>query len=162
MSAMHPDPSGGPERRIKALVPPELPRRSPPQPLVLPPLPAIALPSNVDPDAVLLDAARLDGSGRISARTLLAELDWPPGQRLQATVVADAVLIYAAPNGAHRVGSRGDLPVPGPARDLTGLHPRDLVVLVASPQHQLLIVHPAAVVTRLLTDLYTRQSREHQ
>jgi hypothetical protein len=80
----------------------------------------------------LLDTARLDGSDRISARPLLAELDWPPGRRVQVTVVDDAVLIHAIPTGPHRIGSRGDLAVPAPARELTGLHPGDLVVLVAS------------------------------
>jgi bifunctional DNA-binding transcriptional regulator/antitoxin component of YhaV-PrlF toxin-antitoxin module len=122
----------------------------------------MALPSDADPAALLLNTARLDGSGRLSTRALLAGLGWPPGRRLQATVANDAVLIHPIPTGPHRVGSRGDLAVPAPARDLTGLHPGDLALLVASPPHQVLIVHPAAVVTRLLTDLYTRQSLEQR
>jgi hypothetical protein len=110
----------------------------------------------------LLDTAGLAGSGRISTRGLLAEIGWPPGHRVRVTVVDGAVPIDPTPTGAHRVGSRGDLAVPAPARELTRLHPRDLVVLVASRLHQLLVVHPAVVVTRLLVDLYTRQSREKQ
>jgi hypothetical protein len=55
MSAVHSNPTD--ERPIGALIPAELPSRSPPQPLVLPPLPATELPGDTDPASLLLDTA---------------------------------------------------------------------------------------------------------
>ena len=65
------------EQLIAALVPVQRPRRAPvpaPQAVLPARRPTVAPP-------LLVDVARLDRSGRLSARGLLRALAWPPGHR---------------------------------------------------------------------------------
>ncbi|WP_432838543.1 hypothetical protein [Dactylosporangium sp. CA-092794] len=102
-----------------------------------------------------LDIARLDRSGRVSARSLLDQLGWRPGHRVRIDVIDGAVLIQATANGRHLIGARGDLALPVAVRQMCAVSTGDLVVLAAEPAHHLLIVHPAATVARLLANLHT-------
>src|SRR5262249_53621931 len=92
---------------IGALVPAPLPRTRP-SGAALPVLPARRCPTGQD--VPVLDLARLDRSGRLSTRSLLAALDWHPGQRADALVIAPSV------DGRHMIGSRGALTLPVAAR----------------------------------------------
>ena len=73
------------EQLIAALVPVQRPRRAPvPRPRRAPvPAPQAVLPARRPTVAppLLVDVARLDRSGRLSARGLLRALAWPPGHR---------------------------------------------------------------------------------
>ena len=110
--------------------------------------------------SVLLDMARLDASGRFSTRRLLRALDWPPGHRVDAVVVADTVVIASSPTGRQRVGSRGELAAPATARALAGIGDDGHIVLAAILEHDVLLVHAHAVVTRLLLEHYTQMAQE--
>jgi hypothetical protein len=141
------------ERLIGMVVPWPLPRPAP-SPAVLPVLPARHLPS--EPDDVLLDVARLDRSGRLSARILLRALAWTPGHRLEIDVCDAAIVVRSSDAGRHTVDRRGDLALPAAARRMCGIGTDQPVVLVAYPAAGLLVVHPAATVARLLADLHHR------
>ncbi|WP_327010747.1 hypothetical protein OHA72_27815 [Dactylosporangium sp. NBC_01737] len=141
------------EQMIAALIPTPLPRPRP-APAPLPTLPAV--PSGAAPVVPTLDIARLDRSGRVSARSLLDHLGWRPGQRLGVDVIHGAILIWPATDGQPLVGARGDLALPVAVRQMCAIRTGDLVVLAAERTHDLLIVHPAATVARLLADLHTR------
>ena len=143
----------GEERLIGVVVPRPLPRPVPP-PAVLPVLPVRHLPT--DPDGVLLDVARLDRSGRLSARGLLRALGWAFGHRVAIDVVDGAITVRSAPTGRHTVGRRGELAVPSAARQLCGIGTAQRVVLAAYQSAGLIVVHPAAAVARLIADLHHR------
>jgi hypothetical protein len=105
--------------------------------------------------------ARLDASGRFCSRSLLAALAWAPGHRVGLRVGVDAVVIASCAAGRQAVGRRGELTVPVAARMLAGLDVVAGVVLVAVPARDLLIVHPPALVARLLAGHYGRQPERH-
>ncbi|MBQ1037102.1 AbrB/MazE/SpoVT family DNA-binding domain-containing protein [Micromonospora sp. C81] len=50
------------------------------------------------------------------------------------------------------MGASGLLAIPAPIRQLCHLTAGDLVVLVAQPGRDLLLIHPARTVARLLAD----------
>jgi hypothetical protein len=141
------------EQLIGMVVPRPLPRPVPP-PTVLPVLPTRHLPA--DPDSVLLDVARLDRSGRLSARSLLRALGWASGHRVDIDVCDAAIAVTASVTGRHSVDRRGDLALPAAARHLCATSAGQPVVLAAYPSAGLIVVHPAATVARLLADLHHR------
>ncbi|WP_432973463.1 hypothetical protein [Dactylosporangium sp. CA-233914] len=141
------------EQMIAALIPAPLPRPRP-QP---PPLPSLPSPRTSPPQALPeLDIARLDRSGRVSARLLLERLGWRPGQRLRTDVADPAILIWPDHAGAPLVGARGDLTLPAAVRQMCAIAIGDLVVLAADLDRGLLVVHPEDTVARLLADLHVR------
>jgi len=149
---------GRPEQLIGALIPPATWRPGPAAPLVAPMLPRMRLPVDAVPEALLLDMASLDASGRFSARRLLRELGWLPGHRVDAVVVGDAVVFGGSATGRQSVGGRGELAVPASARSLTGLEYDNKVVLVAAMSQDVLVVHSRRAVARLLAEHYGRQA----
>ena len=130
--------------------------RPPPSPPPLPTLPSLRLPTDAAPDAALLDTARLDRSGRVHARPLLDALGWGTGHRVDIAVVSGVLVIGATPGGLHAVGSRGVLTLPAAARSMCSIEPGVPVVLLASPGQNLLVVHPASTITRLLAQHHAR------
>jgi hypothetical protein len=69
------------ERLVGALILPAVARQPAPAAPV-PMLPVLALPAEAGPGDLLLDVARVDRSGRVSARALLRALGWRCGHRL--------------------------------------------------------------------------------
>lgn len=152
--------TGRPEQLIGALVPSATRRSAPPVPLGLPALPRLSLPADAF-ESFLLDVARVDASGRFCARSLLAALAWTPGHRVDLRVGADVVVIGSSLQGRQTVGSRSELTLPVAARTLAGLDAQALVVLVAVPTRDLLIVHPPQLISRLLAEHYAAQPGIH-
>jgi hypothetical protein len=98
--------------------------------------------------------ARIDRSGRLHERRLLRALGWTPGQRLALDVVHGLIVMQPTPTGPHVLDSRGALRLPTAARQMCGIDPGPPVVLAASVGEQTLVIHPAAIVARLLTTHY--------
>ncbi|MET8312257.1 hypothetical protein [Micromonospora sp. NPDC005173] len=105
---------------------------------------------------MLFDVARPDAAGRVTARPLLRALGWTPGLALHVDVVHAAVLITPAPDGAHVVGTRQELPLPAAARHFCGIAPGDPVLLAALPGRDLFVVHPSHTIAAVLADLHAR------
>lgn len=143
------------EQLIGALVPGPI-GRPPPSPPPLPALPPLRLPTDAGADTALLDLARLDRSGRVHARPLLDALGWGAGHRVDIAVVAGVLVVGSTPGGLHVVGSRGVLTLPAAARSMCGIEPGVPVVLLASPAQNVLVVHPANTITRLLAQHHAR------
>ncbi|MFC5006263.1 hypothetical protein ACFPIJ_51645 [Dactylosporangium cerinum] len=94
------------EQMIAALIPAPLPRPRP-EPSPLPTLPAArSSGQQAGPAIPTLDIARLDRSGRVSARLLLDQLGWRPGHRVRVDVVDGAILVWPAFDGWPLVGAR--------------------------------------------------------
>jgi hypothetical protein len=143
------------EHLIGALVPAPF-RWPPPSPSPLPALPAPRLPTDAGPDAVLLEMARLDRSGRVHARALLDALGWHAGHRLDVAVVGGVLVVGSARTGLHTVGNRGVLTLPAAARSMCGIDIGPPVVLLASLPQDVVVVHPASTVCRLLAGHHAR------
>jgi hypothetical protein len=126
----------------------------------MPALPRLGVPLNVGSEPYLLDVVGLDSSGRFSSSRLLAALAWTPGHRVDLRIGVDAVLIGSRRDGRQVVGRRGELTLPASARTLAGLDAQSRVVLVAVPTADLLVVHPPALITRLL-DVHYGQPEVH-
>jgi hypothetical protein len=141
------------EQLIAALIPAPLPRARPPRP----PLPELPSPSTgSDQVEPYLDIGQLDPSGRTSARPLLHRLGWPPGHRVTFDITAGAITATSDPAGRHTIGATGLLAIPAPVRQLCNLTVGDLVVLLANPAHDLLLVYPARTVARLLAGQFVQ------
>jgi hypothetical protein len=54
------------------------------------------------------------------------------------------------------VGARGDLALPVAARTMSGIDSGEPVVLVANPSSDVLVIHTAATVAKLLTQCHAR------
>lgn len=143
---------GDVEQLVEALVPAPLPAVRP-QPASLPTLPPPAVQAA---DDVLFDVARPDAAGRVTARPLLRTLGWTPGLALHIDVVHAAVLITPAPDGAHVVGPREELPLPAAARHFCGITAGEPVLLAAFADRNLIVVHPSNTIAEALADLHTR------
>ena len=118
-------------------------------------LPAPGLPAGAAPADLLIDTARLDASGRLTARALLRALGWAPGHRVDIAVLEGVLVVGSAPAGLHVVGDRGELGLPAAARRMCGITVGLPVLLVAALPRDVLVVHPAHLIAQLLADWYT-------
>jgi hypothetical protein len=144
------------EQPIGVLVPVPLADRPRPRPAPIPALPAPRPPVDLSGAEVVLGVACPDRSGRVTERVLLNALRWGPGQRIHIRPQAGILVIVAAAAGRHAVGSRGELPLPAAARQMCGIAAGQPVLLAAFPAHDLLVIHPARRVARLLADLHAQ------
>lgn len=143
------------EQVIGALVPPKI-TRPVRAPAPLPVLPRLILPADPDVGALVVRMARLDRSGRLSARELLDVLSWRPGSRVDIGVVAGVLVAASASSGRHVVRDRGGLCLPAAVRQMCGLLTGVPVLLAASPSQEVLVVHPVDTLVRLLTEHHSR------
>lgn len=148
------------EQLITALVPARLAGDRPPSPAPLPMLPAPRLPVGAAPADLLIDTARLDASGRLTARALLRALGWTPGYRVDIAVVDGVLVVGSNLAGLHLVSDRGELGLPAAARRMCGITPSRPVLLVAALPRDVLIVHPAHLIAGLLADWYATRAGE--
>lgn len=144
-------PSRPRERLIDALLPAAAEWR--PAAVRLPMLPTPCLPAAAGPE-LLIECARIDHAGRVHARAVFDALGWEPGRRLALDTVGELIVIAPDPAGWHRIGSRGAVTLPAAARRMCGIDPGPPLVLAAAVAEQLLVVHPAATVARLLAGHY--------
>jgi hypothetical protein len=121
-------------------------------------LPALGLPTGTGPGDLLVEAARLDASGRLTAKALLRGLGWGPGQRVDMAVTDGVLIVGSAPAGLHVVGDRGELGLPAAARRMCGITPGPPVLLVAALPRDVLIVHPAHLIGQVLADWYAARA----
>ncbi|MFE9658316.1 hypothetical protein [Micromonospora sp. NPDC006431] len=92
--------------------------------------------------------------GRVAAQHILQGLGWQPGHRLDIHPHQEALVIAPVKDGRHRVGSRGQLPLPASARRMCRMGHGQPVLLAALVAHDLVVVHPIGAVARLLADLH--------
>jgi hypothetical protein len=146
------------ERPIGALIPTPVDhrRRPAPVPAPMPTLPPLAVPTETRAEALMVQTARIDRAGRVSARHMLHALRWAPDHRVDITVVGGVLLVGSVATGGQLVGGRGELSLPAAACRMCGITPGSPVLLAASVPEGVLMVHPILAVARLLADWYAR------
>ena len=140
---------------IAALIPNAVQRSESVPAAPVPLLPALARVQHARPAGLLVATARVDGSGRVCERLVLRALGWQPGQRLAMDALHGLIVVAAVPDGLYAVDGRGAVGLPAPLRRLCGIAPGLPVVLAAVVAEQVLIVHPPAILSGLLSAHYT-------
>ncbi|OKI63418.1 hypothetical protein [Micromonospora sp. CB01531] len=92
----------------------------------------------------------------MTGRGLLRALGWGPGHRISIDPRAGMLVVASALAGPYVVGSRGELPLPTSARQMCAIVPGQPLLLAALVAHDLLVIHPAGTVARLLADLHAQ------
>ena len=144
------------ESPIALLIPPELPAPAPgPGPGLA--VPMLAIESHDSSVGVLsLGTAVVDRSGRVRDRTLLTALGWAEGTRLEIRMAPGTAVLCRSADGAFQIDSRDQVVLPAATRALLGIRPGQRVVLVAMPEADLLLVHPAAVAAAWIAAHYLK------
>jgi hypothetical protein len=143
---------------VSALVPgqttrvPDLPEPLPLAEVNLPPL----------PDGSMIYAmSRIDASGTLPATHSLNVLDWRAGDRLFICIAQNVVVLRRSARGLHVVPKKRSLVIPSIARQTCGIQAGDSLLLVAAPQHGVLLIHPTAVVDKMMR-LYHESRISHE
>ena len=113
------------------------------------PLP-LARPVRSVPQDVVYGVARIDASGRICERAIIAALGWVGGDRLTSTADAGVVTARRDPGGMVTLPAGGYITIPAALRRRCGLEARDQVLLAALPAEDALAAYPLAVVDQAI------------
>lgn len=155
-------PSHVQERLIGALIPDALGPRADSVPAPMPVLPALHRLDHVAPVSLLVSTCRMDRSGRIHERLLLRALGWEPGDRVDMDTIHGIILIATTPTGLHTIDHRGAIKLPATLRRLCNINYGPPLVLAAAIPKQVMVVHPATMVARMLADHYTHLIRSER
>lgn len=140
------------ERPVPLFVPPEGRESAPPVAIPVPPVPV-----TYPVPAFELGIATVNADGRVREKKLIViveDLGWSPADRTRTTLVTDGIALRLAVGSGDQVDPRGQVLIPASPRALYGIAPGNRVVLVAVPDHEVLIVHSAAFVASLLAERY--------
>jgi len=102
------------------------------------------------PEDVVYGIARIDASGRICERTVIAALSWAGGDRLTFTADAGVVTARRDPGGMGTLPASGYITIPAALRRRCGLEPGAQVLLAAFPDQDTLAAYSLAVVDQAI------------
>lgn len=103
---------------------------------------------------------RLDSDGRVANRSTIEALGWAAGDCLSIALVDGSVVAHRDPTGAFVMGAKPYLVLPAPLRRRNGLGNRDLVLVVADPNHDVLVVHPLTALDTMITSYHAALTTE--
>ena len=101
---------------------------------------------------------RIDAWGVVSNRDTITTLGWTAGDRLQIAVVDGSVVAHRDPDGLFAMGSQPYFVLPATVRHRPGLRPREQVLVVADPNHDVLVVHPLVALDVMITTYHAALS----
>jgi hypothetical protein len=102
------------------------------------------------PEDVVYGIARIDSSGRICERAVIAALGWAGGDRLTFTADAGVVTAHYDLGGMVTLPASGYLTIPAALRRRCGLAAGDQVLLAALPDRGSLAAYCLAVVDQAI------------
>jgi hypothetical protein len=94
---------------------------------------------------------KIDTWGVITNRSTIDALGWTTGDRLHIALIGGSVVAHRDETGAFAMGTKPYFVVPATVRHRSGLHSRDLVLMAADPNHDVLVVHPLAALDTMIT-----------
>ncbi|WP_203919739.1 AbrB/MazE/SpoVT family DNA-binding domain-containing protein [Rugosimonospora africana] len=150
-----------------SLVPPIIPKVVPgrhgesgPAGRSRPPLPVAAL-ASVSPAAVdtIYALSMVDKSGRVTDRSMVRELGWRPGTRLDIRERRGIIVVSPAASGVDSISRQAFLKLPLTVRRWCRIKTGDKVLLAAHHAVGVLVVHPVAALHALLADVHAAAVR---
>ncbi|WNV84867.1 AbrB/MazE/SpoVT family DNA-binding domain-containing protein [Umezawaea sp. Da 62-37] len=117
-------------------------------------IPVLTPPPRLDLAAVMIGAATVDRSSRISQRILVRALGWHTGDGLHSWLDHGTVHMRRSTDGLHRVDERQQIYLPASLRALLDIGIGDRVLLATQPSIGTLVIYPAAVIAALLVDAH--------
>jgi hypothetical protein len=112
------------------------------------------LPDTTGPISTYYAVSAIDGSGRLSDRSALLELDWPPGTPVAISVAGDLVVTEVRRTGPCRVTARGYLRLPAAVRHAARIRAGDRVLLAADNDQGLLVAYPLTVLDTIVSEYH--------
>lgn len=119
------------------------------------PLPIADLASLPRDGSMLYGMGRIDTSGRISERRIVRSLDWLPGDRLDIDMAAHILIIRQTSRGTLRLTNNRCIALPSNARSRCNIEPGDQILLAASPEQGVLILHTSSNLDRMLIQFHS-------
>jgi hypothetical protein len=107
---------------------------------------AAPAPVPLAPEGVVYGIARIDASGRICERAIIAALGWAGGDLLTFTADAGVVTARRDPGGMVTMLASGYITIPAALRRRCGMAVGDQVLLAALPDQDTLAAYCLAVV----------------
>ena len=144
------------ERKIAPLVPPTLARGSGRRLLAGrgAQLPVGELLTRPRAGSLVYGMGHLDADGRLSNRSTIDALGWAAGDCLNIALVDGSVVVHRDPTDVFTMGTKPYLVLPASLRRRNGLGARDLVLVAADPNHDVLIVHPLTTLDTMITSYH--------
>jgi hypothetical protein len=102
------------------------------------------------PEGVVYGIARIDASGRICERAIIAALGWAGGDLLTFTADAGVVTARRDPGGMVTMLASGYITIPAALRRRCGMEAGDQVLLAALPDQDTLAAYCLAVVDQAI------------
>ncbi|MEH0930943.1 AbrB/MazE/SpoVT family DNA-binding domain-containing protein [Micromonospora sp. CPCC 205558] len=96
----------------------------------------------------------LDSRGRIADGSVMKELQWTPGLRLNIRERRGLIVVSADIQGVFKVTKEGHVRLPAVVRQWCGLTAGDRVLIVAEPGSARLVVHPPAKLDEMITQTH--------
>lgn len=141
------------ERKVAPLVPPTLARGSGRRLLAGrgAQLPVGELLDRPRAGSLVYGMGHLDADGRLSNRSTIDALGWTVGDYLNIALVGGSVVVHRDSTGVFVMGNKPYLVLPAALRRRNGLGARDLVLVAADPNHDVLVVHPLTALDTMIT-----------
>lgn len=141
------------ERKIAPLVPPRLTRGTGRQRLASrnAQLDVVDLLSRPRAGSLVYGMGKVDERGAVSNRAAVDALGWSAGDHLHVALVGGSVVAHRDKAGAFAMGPKPYLVLPAAVRYRAGVRARDLVLVVADPNHDVLVVHPLTALDTMIT-----------
>lgn len=99
----------------------------------------------------------LDDSGRLAGRSLFELLGWSSEHPLGQALGRGYIALQPSTDGTLSLDNRMRLGLPPGLQRYCGLRPGDKVLLVAAPEHQMLILHPMANLAHMTRIFHSEQ-----
>ncbi len=107
---------------------------------------------------MLYDIGRVDASGRVANRDIVAALGWRPGDKLEIILTSGAIVIRASSDGLFSVPRRPRIIIPLRARRRHAIGPGDHVLLAAAPDYGIVIVYPLSTLDEMVARYHSAYS----
>jgi hypothetical protein len=103
----------------------------------------------------------LDDSGRLAGRPLFELLGWSTEHPLKQSLGRGYIALQPAKDGGLSLDKRMRLGLPPGLQRYCGLRSGDKVLLVAAPEHRMLIVHPMANLAHMTRTFHAEQLQQN-
>ncbi|HEY3559732.1 MAG TPA: hypothetical protein VGL05_19820 [Kribbella sp.] len=106
--------------------------------------------SDLSDHSIVHTLGHVDGSGRVSARSMLALLGWGAGEPMSISSCREMIVLRRRSSGTDRVRSSRFVSIPAAARAATGIKVGETVLITAVLDYDMLVVHSQASVNSMV------------